>query len=144
MATETQQLVALYDMPTATLDTSNIDQVRADAQARLDELNLDWLPSVVSDLLARLQTRLDDGQPADGSGVGAEGAPRAGHARSLEVQHICVGWDNPASAPDQATNGSIDLTAIIDTGKINAETWATASACRVRFPRRRQQRARSS
>ena len=27
MAAETQQLVALYDMPTATLDTSNIDQV---------------------------------------------------------------------------------------------------------------------
>jgi hypothetical protein len=133
MATETQQLVALYDMPTATLDTSNIDQVRADAQARLDELNLDWLPSVVSDLLARLQARLAAGNlPSDPASEPK--ARRAQVTAVVEVQRICVGWDNPASAPDQATNGSLDLTAIIDTGKINAETWATASACRVRFP----------
>jgi len=43
-----------------------------------------------------------------------------------------MGWDDPASAPDEATNGALDLTAIIDTGKINSEAWVTASACRVR------------
>lgn len=133
MATETQQLVALYDMPTATLDPSNIDKVRADAQARLDELNLDWLPGVVSDLLVRLRTRLDNGSlPTDPSAEPK--ARRAQVTAIVEIQRICVGWDNPASAPDQATNGLLDLTAIVDTGKINAEAWATASACRVRFP----------
>jgi hypothetical protein len=133
MAAETQQLVALYDMPTATLDTSNIDKVRADAQARLDELNLDWLPGVVSDLLVRLRARLDAGElPTDPA---AE--PKARRAQTTavaELHRICVGWDNPASAPDETTNGALDLTAIIDTGKINPEIWVTASACRVRFP----------
>ncbi len=133
MAMETQQLVALYDMPTATLDTSNIDQVRADAQARLDELNVDWLPNVVSDALARLRARLAAGSlPTDPASQPK--ARRAQVTAVVEVQRICVGWDNPPSAPDQATNGSIDLTAIVDTGKIKPEAWATASSCRVRFP----------
>jgi hypothetical protein len=133
MAAETQQLVALYDMPTATLDTSNIDKVRADAQARLDELNLDWLPGVVSDLLARVQARLAAGSlPTDPAAQPK--ARRAQVTAVVEIQRICVGWDNPASAPDQATNGSLDLTAIVDTGTINPQMWATANACRVRFP----------
>ena len=133
MAAETQQLVALYDMPTAVLDTSNIDQVRADAQARLEELNLDWLPGVVSDLLARLQARLDAGSlPTDPA---AEPKARRAQVTAVaEVHRVCVGWDDPASAPDEATNGALDLTAIVDTGKINPEAWVTASACRVRFP----------
>ena len=133
MATETQQLVALYDMPTATLDTSNIDQVRADAQARLDELHLDWLPGVVSDLLVRLRTRLDDGSlPTDPA---AEPKPRRAQITAVaELHRICVGWDNPASAPDEATNGAIDLTAIIDTGKINPEAWSRPAPAASAFP----------
>ena len=75
-------------MPTATLDTSNIDQVRADAQARLDELHLDWLPGVVSDLLVRLRTRLDDGQPPHRSRGGAEGPPGADHRRRRAAPHL--------------------------------------------------------
>jgi hypothetical protein len=133
MAAETQQLVALYDMPTATLDTSNIDQVRADAQARLDELNLDWLPGVISDLLARLRTRLDAGGLSSDPATQPE-ARRAQLTAVANIHRICLGWDNPASAPDEATNGALDLTAIVDTGKLNPEAWATAKACRVRFP----------
>ena len=133
MAAETQQLVALYDMPTAVLDASRIDQVRADAQERLAELNLEWLPGVASDLLSRLRTRLAAGSlPTDPA---AE--PKSGRAQITavaEVHRICVGWDNPAGPPDEATNGALDLTAIVDTGKINAETWAIASGCRIRFP----------
>jgi hypothetical protein len=133
MAAETQQLVALYDMPTATLDTSNIDQVRADAQARLAELNVDWLPNLISDLLVRLRTRLDaGGLPSDPASE-----PKARHAQLTavaNVHRICVGWDNPAGAPDEATNGALDVTAIVDTGKLNPEAWMTATACRVRFP----------
>jgi hypothetical protein len=133
MAAQTQQLVALYDMPTATLDTSNIDQVRADAQARLAELNLDWLPGVISDLLARLRTRLAGGSlPTDPA---TEPKPNRAQLTAVANLHrICVGWDNPASAPDEATNGALDLTAIVDSGKLNSEVWVTASSCRVRFP----------
>ncbi len=133
MAAETQQLVALYDMPTAVLDTSNIDQARSDAQARLEELHLDWLPDLISDLLARLRTRLDDGGlPSDPDAEPRE--RRAQITAVANIHRICLGWDDPASAPDEATNGSLDLTAIVDTGQINPEAWAVATACRVRFP----------
>ena len=143
MAAETQQLVALYDMPTATLDTSNIDKVRADAQARLDELNLDWLPGVVSDLLVRLRTRLDDGGlPTDPAAEPK--ARRAQITAVAEIHRICAGWDNPASAPDEATNGSLDLTAIIDTGKINAGGVGDGHRLPRPLSGRRQQRRRSS
>jgi hypothetical protein len=133
MADETAQLVSLYDMPTAVLDTSNIDQVRSDAQARFADLNLDWLPGVVTDLLTRLRLRLDDGGLSDDPTAEPK-AKRAQLTVVANLHRICVGWDSPASAPDQATNGAIDLTAIVDTGKLNPEAWATATACRVRFP----------
>jgi hypothetical protein len=134
MAAETAQLVALYDMPTAILDTSNIDRVRSDAQARLDELHLEWLPDVVSDLLTRLRARLDAGGLPDDPA--SEPKPdRATLTAVANLHRVCVGWDDPAGGPDEATNGALDLTAIVDTGRLNPEAWGTASACRVRFPR---------
>ena len=133
MAAETQQLVALYDMPTATLNVGNIQQAAADARARLEEIHPDWLPGVVSDLLTRLRARLDDGSlPSDPAS--APKAHRAQLTLVANVHRICAGWEDPASAPDEATNGAIDLTAIVDTGQLNPEAWATATACRVRFP----------
>ncbi len=45
-ATETAALVATYQMPTANLDASNIQQVATDAQARLADLHLEWLPGL--------------------------------------------------------------------------------------------------
>jgi hypothetical protein len=133
MATETQQLVALYDMPTAMLNVDNIQQAAADARARLQDLYPDWFPGVVSDLLTRLRTRLDDGSlPSDPASEPK--AHRAQITLVANLHRICAGWDDPASAPDEATNGAIDLTAIIDTGRLNPEAWATATACRVRVP----------
>ena len=38
---------------------------------------------------------------------------------SSNIHRICAGWDDPASAPDEATNGALDLTAIVDTGQLN-------------------------
>ena len=133
MAAETQQLVALYDMPTATLDVAHIQQVGADARARLQEIHPDWLPGVVSDLLTRLRARLDDGS-VDSDPTSEPKAHRAQLTLVANIHRICAGWEDPASAPDEATNGAIDLTAIVDTGQLNPEAWATATACRVRFP----------
>ncbi len=133
MAAQTQQLVALYDMPTATLNVDNIQQVGADARARLQEIHPDWFPAVVSDLLTRLRARLDDGS-VDSDPASEPKAHRAQLTLVANVHRICAGWEDPASAPDEATNGAIDLTAIVDTGQLNPEAWATATACRVRFP----------
>ena len=133
MQAETAALVMTYQMPTGNLDTSNIDQVRSDAQARLDQLNLDWLPDLLSDALTRLRTRLDDGGLPDNP----ESTPdtRRGQLTAVvTVTRICAGWSDPPGPPDQAANGSVDVTAIVDTGKLNPEIWGTATSCLARFP----------
>jgi hypothetical protein len=133
MATETAALVTTYQMPTATLDTSKIDQVLSDAQARLDELNLDWLPDLLSDALARLRTRLDAaGLPDDPASTPDT---RRGQLTAVAtVTRICAGWSDPPGPPDAGANGSIEVTAIVDTGQLNPEVWGTATSCLARFP----------
>jgi hypothetical protein len=134
MQAETMQLLSVYEMPTGTIDTSNIDQVRADAQARLAQLNLDWLPDVLTDALARARQRLiDNGLPDDPAAAPSDS--RFAQLTAVVTLHrICAGWNDPAGAPDEATNGAIDVTAIVDTGRLNPEIWGTATACRARFP----------
>jgi hypothetical protein len=133
MQAETAALVMTYQMPTGNLDTSNIDQVRSDAQARLAELHLDWLPDLLSQALTDVRTRLDAaGLPDD-----PESMPdtRRGQLTAVvTVTRICAGWSDPAGPPDQAANGSIVVTAVADTGKLNPEIWGTATSCLARFP----------
>lgn len=133
MEAETAALVMTYQMPTAILDTSNIDQVRADAQTRLDELHLDWLPDLLSNALAQLRSRLD------GAGVPDDPASEPDMSKGqltavASITRICAGWSDPAGPPDQAANGSVEVTAIVDTGKLNPQVWGTATSCLARFP----------
>ena len=133
MEAETAALVMTYQMPTGNLDTSNIDQVQSDAQTRLAELNLDWLPDLLSDALSRLRSRLDaSGLPDDPASTPD---PRRGQLTAVvNVTRICAGWSDPSGPPDQAANGSVEVTAIADTGKLNPEIWGTATSCLARFP----------
>ncbi len=133
MAAETAALVMTYQMPTATLDTSKIDQVLSDAQARLDQLNLDWLPDLLSDALTRLQSRLGAAGLPDDPASTADG--RKGQVTAVAtVTRICAGWSDPPGPPDASANGSIEVTAIVDTGQLNPEVWGTATSCLARFP----------
>jgi hypothetical protein len=133
MEAETAALVMTYQMPTGNLDTSNIDQVRSDAQVRLDELNLDWLPDLISDALTRLQSRLDAGGFPDDP-ASTPDTRRGQLTAVVSITRICAGWSDPPGPPDQATNGSVEVTAIVDTGKLNPEIWGTATSCLARFP----------
>jgi len=133
MEAETAALVMTYQMPTGNLDTSNIDQVRSDAQARLDQLNLDWLPDLLSAALVQVRTRLDGGGLPDDPASTPD--TRKGQLTAVvTVTRICAGWSDPAGPPDQAANGSFEVTAIADTGKLNPEIWGTATSCLTRFP----------
>jgi hypothetical protein len=133
MAAETAALVMTYQMPTATLDTSKIDQVFSDAQTRLAELHLDWLPDLLSQALSSLRTRVDAaGLPDDPAST--PNLARGQLTAVATVTRVCAGWSDPPGPPDEAANGSIEVTAIIDTGKINPEVWGTATSCLARFP----------
>jgi hypothetical protein len=133
MEAETAALVMTYQMPTGNLNTGNIDQVRADAQTRLAELNLDWLPDLLSQALVQLRSRLDAaGLPDDPTTTPDS---RRGQLTAVAtITRICAGWSDPPGPPDQAANGSVEVTAIADTGKLNPEIWGTATSCLARFP----------
>jgi hypothetical protein len=133
MQAETAALVMTYQMPTATLDTTKIDQVASDAQARLNQLNLDWLPDLLSDALTRLQSRVAAAGVSDDPASMPD--TRKGQLTAVAtVTRICAGWSDPAGPPDAAANGSIEVTLIVDTGRINPEVWGTATNCLARFP----------
>lgn len=133
MQAETAALVMTYEMPTGTLDTSHIDQVRSDAQTRLDELHLDWLPDLLSNALTGLRARLDDaGLPDDPAA--APNPAKDQLTAVATVTRVCAGWSDPAGPPDAGANGSVEVTGIVDTGKLNPEVWGTATSCLTRFP----------
>ena len=67
-APDVSALVAKYSAPTGTISTQNIDQVLSDAQARLAQLHLDWLPDLLAQELTSLRQRLDE------SGISADPA----------------------------------------------------------------------
>ena len=92
MAAETASLVALYDMPTADLDEASVEQALATAQTRLADLHTDWLPDVVSTLLARLRSRLDAGGLEDDPADVPE-RDRTQLTAVVNVHRICAGWD---------------------------------------------------
>jgi len=140
MQAETAQLVATYQMPTGTVDTTNVQQALSDAEARLNQLQLNWLPNVISDALTGLGKRMDQtGLPTSPSTM--PDTRRAQLTAVAEVNRICKGFAGSAGTPDAGTpnaptpdggtNGTIDLTGIVDTGKLNPEVWGTATACQT-------------
>jgi len=130
-ASETAQLAATYDNPTAVLDTSNIEAVAADARARLADLNLAWLPDLAVDTLTRARGRMSDGGLPTDPAV-TEDTSRPIIRAAVDVHRVCVGWSDPAGLPDEAANGAIHLTAIVEDGRLDPELWGPVSACRTR------------
>jgi hypothetical protein len=133
MEAETAALVMTYQMPTGTLDTSNINQVLSDAQTRLDELHLDWLPDLLSEALTRLRSRLDAAGLSDDP-ASTPDKHRGQLTAVATVTRTCAGWSDPSGPPDASANGSVEVTAIVDTGQLNPEVWGTATSCLALFP----------
>lgn len=133
LATDTAQLAASYEMPTAIIDGTNIQQAFTDAQARLDALQLGWLPGLVVDLLSRVKARLDAAGLPDRTGkFTAGGAPVDA---VLQVEHVCNGWADPGGAPNKTANGSLNAVAIVQDGKLSPHLWATATQCQASVAR---------
>ncbi len=127
---DVSSLVTAYEAPTAALDLTMIDQLRTDVQARLAVLHLDWLPDLVADALTRLGGRLDAYGVSD---------PNAGVRTSrpvidavIRLDRVCVGWTDPPGPPDAVQNGSLNLTAVVEDGRLRPTLEAQATACHAR------------
>jgi hypothetical protein len=131
-AAQLDAVAAIYLSPTGTIDVAHVQQTVDAANARLAELHLDWLPELIAEGLARLAERLSDaGQPTD---------PDAGLAKDhvlisgvVDMKRVCRGWSDPAGAPDEATNGSTQLTAVVEKGTLRHDVWGGATACKTRI-----------
>lgn len=128
MTEETAAVVAAYQMPTGTIDVAHMETQLDSAEARLDELHLSWLPDLIADALIGLQERLEDGSLAtDPDLPSKESDPKVSAAVTLT--RVCRGWDDPPAAPDPATNGTFDLTAVIGGSELRRDIWGTATNC---------------
>jgi hypothetical protein len=128
MTDETMKIAAIYENPTGTLDTAHIDMVFDQANARLDQLHLTWLPNMIADVLIGLQQRLSDGELSTDPGeTSKESSPRVNIAVTLN--RTCKGWNDPPGPPDPDTNGTIELTAVIGGSELRRDIWGVATNC---------------
>jgi hypothetical protein len=132
LAEETAAIVATYDAPTGSIDTANLQRTVQQAGARLEELNLDWLPDLIAEALTRLRTRFDEGGlPADPAAPPDD--DRARITAVVNLTRICRGWDDPAGPPNAAANGDIEVTAVVEATQLTRQAWGTATACHARL-----------
>ena len=125
-------VVATYENPPGTVDTARVNQMLADAHARMKELHLDWLPPLIVGVVSRLRERMEDnGLPTD-----PQVAPNSNKKNIdavAKVTHVCRGFQDPPESPDAEKNGTFELTATIQTGSLERIVWGTAAACRERI-----------
>jgi len=125
-------IVAVYEHPPGQVDQAHVQQTLADAQARLQELHLDWLPSLVAEVAARLRQRLqDNGLPVDPTA--RPDRNRRAIDAVVRINHVCAGLTDPPGPPAPQTNGTIDLTATVKQGYLERTIWGTASNCQERI-----------
>jgi len=129
---ETAAVAAVYDAPTGTVDTAHLAQLREQVQARTEDLELDWLPRQIAEAMVRLRRPFDDDAlPADPAA--ADDPDRATLRAVVRATRICSGWAESPGPPDAAANGSIELTAVVEDGRLRPELWGVATACRTRI-----------
>jgi hypothetical protein len=134
MKAEMAALVAAYDSPTGTFDTTRAEDTLMRAQARLDELQLDWVPELMSEVLARVDSRLDqNGLSGDPATLTDTDPDRPIIDAYATVHRVCKGWVDTAGQPDEANNGSIEITAVVDDGFLSRDAWGTATNCHARM-----------
>ena len=127
------QLVAVYDQPTGTVPVDDVSMAMADAQRRIEALELGRLPDLVVEFTRRLRTRLQDADLAtDPEEAPDDDVPDIDGY--VNVNRVCRGWDRLATTPDPATNGQVQGTATVRDGHLEEELWGTASSCRDRVP----------
>jgi hypothetical protein len=131
-APDLNALVTKYQAPTGTIDPQNLGQVMAAGQARLGQLQLDWLPDLLAQLMTQLRAQLDDsGVPNDPSA-----APNLGHPgidATISLTRTCPGWDDPPGAANAQENGTLSLTAVIQNRTFRRTLAGAATSCRARI-----------
>jgi hypothetical protein len=128
---ETAAITAEYDAPSGTLDRDRLRQMAGDVRERLDELQLRWLPRLVSTALTRLQRRFEEaGLPGDPTAP--RDTNRANIKAVVNLDSVCSGWSDPPGPPNREENGSMKVTALVVDSQLQGNLWGSAFECRSR------------
>src|SRR5205823_14572060 len=109
-----------YESPTGTIDVASIQQTLDAVDARLSEMHLDWLPDLVAEALMRIYQRLADADEPTDPGAGVQ----TNHVvidAVIVLHRTCRGWNDPPGPPDAAANGTLELTAVVDHGRLRPD-----------------------
>jgi hypothetical protein len=132
LAAETAAIAAEYAAPSGTLDGAALRQTAADVRARVEELDMPWLPRLLSSLLTRLQRRFDSaGLPQDPTAP--RDTDRAVIKAVIDLDFVCPGWADPPGPPNSDENGKLRVTALVIDARLQPTIWGTASGCRARI-----------
>jgi hypothetical protein len=131
MAAEMTDIAAIYENPTGTLDVARAEAAIDAIEARLQELHLDWLPTLVAEALIRLSERIGDAALTEESDDDAPTKHTVIDA-VIDLTRICRGWSDSPGAPD-AANGTVKMTAVVEDGRVRPDVWGTATTCRTRL-----------
>lgn len=130
---EVDMVAAIYDNPTGTIDVASIEARLDDIETRIDQMQIDWLPPLIAEGLERMAKRLDDASLTSDTQDGADTTKRTVIDAVVVMNRICAGWSDMPSAPDEAANGSLELTGVVDDGVLRPDLWGGATACKTRL-----------
>jgi hypothetical protein len=129
MQAETQAIAADYETPSGSLNIALVQGALDAANAKLPNLDLDWLPNFAADLLSSFNHRLEQSGLPDNPDASVE-TQHFILSAVLDVHRICEGFDNPPGPVDSA-NGAVDATAVVQGGRLEAEVWGVATGCKT-------------
>jgi hypothetical protein len=128
---ETAAIAAEYDAPSGSLDRDELRQLAGDVHDRLEELQLRWLPRLVSTALSRLRRRFEEaGLPQDPTA--SRDTDRANIKAVVKLDSVCSGSSDPPGPPNREANGSIQVTALVVDSQLQGDIWGSALECRPR------------
>jgi hypothetical protein len=130
---EVNMVAAIYDNPTGTIDVANIEAKLDDVQARIDQIPFDWLPTLIAEGLQRFAKRLDDANLTSDTQDGADTTKRTVIDAIVDMKRICRGWSDTPGLPDEAANGALTLTGVVEDGTVRSDLWGSATACKTRL-----------
>jgi len=130
---EVDMVAAIYDNPTGTIDVANIEAKLDDIEARIDQMQINWLPLLIAEGLERVSIRLDDASLTSDTEDGADTTKRTIIDAVVVMKRICRGWGDTPGLPDEAANGFLELTGVVDDGILRPDLWGGATACKTRL-----------
>lgn len=126
-AERTDELLAIYEAPTGTVDPGALEAVASAVIVQLSARELRTWSELVTDGLAGLRQRLEESSmPTD------PGAPEDDDRAKLQaVVTLTRTCGDRAAPPEPGANGSVSVTALVEDGVLSRQIWGRASACRT-------------